>query len=57
MLEASPGGRFTIPASDVSPRWDLMYYFEVLNDRKGGWFQPDPLRETPYYVIKVVPGN
>jgi len=57
MLEASPGDKFTIPGSDVSARWDLMYYFEVLNDRKGGWFQPDPLRETPYYVIKVVPGN
>ena len=46
-----------IPASDVSARWDLMYYFEVLNDRNSGWFEPDPLRETPYYVIKVVPGS
>jgi hypothetical protein len=57
MLEAPPGAGFTIPASDVSASWDLMYYFEVLNDRNGGWFQPDPLRETPYYVIKVVPGS
>ena len=56
MLEAPPGAAFTIPADDVSARWDLMYYFEVLNDRNGGWFVPDPLRETPYFVIKVVPG-
>src|ERR1043166_8524507 len=25
------GARFTIPGADVSRRWDLMYYFEVLN--------------------------
>jgi hypothetical protein len=56
MLEAAPGAEFTIPAADVSPRWDLMYYFEILNDRNNGWFEPDPLRETPYHVIKVVPG-
>jgi hypothetical protein len=55
-LEAAPGKAFTIPASDVSDHWDLMYYFEVLNDQKRGWFCPDPLRETPYYVVKVVPG-
>jgi hypothetical protein len=55
MLEALPGAPFTIPAADISPRWDLMYYFEVLNDRNGGWFEPDPQRQTPYYVVKVVP--
>jgi hypothetical protein len=56
MLEGAPGAEFTIPGTDVSPHWDLMYYFEVLNDRNGGWFVPDPHRETPYYVVKVVPG-
>jgi hypothetical protein len=51
-----PGGveqSFTIPAADVAAKWDLMYYFEILNDRGGGWFQPDPDRVTPYYVIEV----
>jgi hypothetical protein len=52
-LEAKPGGVFQIPAEDVSANWDLMYYFEVLNDQKTGWFQPDPLVATPYYVVKV----
>ena len=44
---------FTIPGEDISPKWDLMYYFEVLNDQKTGWFQPDPAMATPYYVVKV----
>ena len=51
-----PGGAdqsFTIPAADVAAKWDLMYYFEILNDRGGGWFQPDPDRVTPYYVVHV----
>ena len=34
-LEAEPGATFTIPAADISPRWDLMYYFEVIN---RDWF-------------------
>jgi hypothetical protein len=48
-----PVATFRIPAEDVSAKWDLMYYFEVLNDQKTGWFQPDPLVATPYYVVKV----
>jgi hypothetical protein len=46
---------FVIPADDLSPRWDLMYYFEVLNRERSGWFEPDPDRATPYYVVKVEP--
>lgn len=54
MIE-NPAGQssFTIPGADVSPNWDLMYYFEVLNTGGGGWFQPDPHTATPYYVIQV----
>ncbi|MEK7403543.1 MAG: hypothetical protein AAB225_00400 [Acidobacteriota bacterium] len=44
---------FTIPAEDLSPRWDLMYYFEVLNSAGSGWFQPDPWVATPYYVVPI----
>jgi hypothetical protein len=54
ILESIPGRPFTIPAADLSAKWDLMYYFEVLNET-GGWFQPDPLRQTPYYVVTVRP--
>jgi len=53
MLEAAPGAKFTIPGADIQDHWDLMYYFEVIDDRNAGWFHPDPLRETPYYVVTV----
>jgi hypothetical protein len=51
-LEKAPF-TFTIPAEDISPRWDLMYYFELLNRENGGWFEPDPRAATPYYVVMV----
>jgi hypothetical protein len=55
VIEQEPGKlSFTIPADDVSPRWDLMYYFEILNKEKTGWFFPDPQIATPYYVVPVV---
>jgi hypothetical protein len=54
MLEASRSqARFTIPGADISAKWDLMCYFEVLNKDKGGWFEPGPAVATPYYVVKV----
>ena len=52
---AGAKGVFTIPAVDVSPRWDLMYYFEILNKENTGWFDPDPRVATPYYVVRIEP--
>ena len=53
-LETTPArGTFTIPGEHISAASDLMYYFEVLNTAKGGWFHPDPRTATPYFVVKV----
>jgi hypothetical protein len=52
-LEAPAGARFSIPAEDIRSRWDLMYYFEVIDKEQFGWFYPDPLVETPYFAVTV----
>jgi len=52
-IEKAPGQEFVIPSSDISSDYDLMYYFEVLSDNGSGWFQPDPLTQTPYYVVQT----
>jgi len=44
---------FTIPGAEIDARWDLQYYFEVLNSEGTGWFVPDPLVATPYHVVDV----
>jgi len=48
-------GTFTIPGADVTARWDLMYYFEVLAENRSGWFYPDPASATPYFVVTTRP--
>lgn len=53
----SPPFTFTIPGPDIRADADLMYYFEVLHDENGGWFQPDPEKATPYYVVVVQQGG
>jgi hypothetical protein len=54
VIEGAPGSLvFTIPAEDLSAKWDLMYYFEVLNSQNTGWFYPDPLVTTPYFMVRV----
>jgi hypothetical protein len=53
----SRDGDFTIPAADVSPNWDLMYYFEILNPENTGWFEPDPHTATPYYIVTITPAS
>src|SRR5262249_17470458 len=41
-LEAKAEVSFTIPASEITGNWDLLYFFEVLSADKKGWFEPDP---------------
>ncbi len=45
---------FTIPASDIPSNSDLLYYFEVINREKSGWFEPDPLSAPgPYHTVRI----
>jgi hypothetical protein len=53
-LESGPDkASFTIPGADITSAADLMYYFELLRGDGGGWFEPDPLERTPYYVVEI----
>jgi len=42
-----------IPASFINPKWDLMYFVEVMDARGRGRMYPDLERETPYVVVSV----
>jgi hypothetical protein len=50
-LEGGPS--FTLPGEHISARFDLMYYFGVLNAEKTGWFYPDPATSTQYFVVET----
>ena len=53
-LAAKPEVAFTIPASDITGNWDLQYFFEILHADGSGWFEPDPLTATPYWVVHII---
>jgi hypothetical protein len=42
-----------IPAEHVVPKWDLMYFIEVMDNRGNGKIYPDMERETPYVVVRL----
>jgi hypothetical protein len=43
----------TIPAEDVVPAWDLMYFLETMDQAGNGRIYPDLETETPYLFIKL----
>ncbi len=53
-IAAKPEVSFTIPASEITGNWDLQYFFEILRVDGAGWFEPDPLTATPYWVVHVI---
>jgi hypothetical protein len=53
-LAAKPEVSFTIPASDITGNWDMQYFFEILHADGNGWFEPDPLTATPYWVVHII---
>ena len=42
-----------IPASFINPKWDLMYFVEVIGNNHVGRMYPDADSETPYVVATV----
>ncbi len=43
----------TIPGTDITSKWDLMYLIEVMDQNKYGTIYPDLNKQTPYVVVKV----
>ena len=42
-----------IPAAFIDPKWDLMYFIEVVGKNGSGRMYPDLSRETPYVMVAV----
>jgi hypothetical protein len=43
----------SIPASFIDPRWDLMYFVEIVDGKGNGRIYPDLEVETPYLITSV----
>ena len=44
----------TIPIQDINPRFDLMYFIEVMDNNGNGKIYPDLNKQTPYVVVKLI---
>ena len=42
-----------IPAEQLDPKWDLMYFIEVMDTKGNGKIYPDFNQETPYVVAHL----
>jgi len=42
-----------VPAEDVVPAWDFMYFIEAMNNAGNGRIYPDLNKETPYIVVRL----
>lgn len=43
-----------VPAEQISPKWDFMYYLEVMDNNSNGTIFPDLDKETPYIITKLI---
>ena len=55
MLPNGSGNEYeaSIPGIDIDPHFDLMYFFEVMDNDGNGKIYPDMDKETPYTIVKV----
>ncbi len=42
-----------IPAGQIDPKWDLMYFIEVMDTKGNGKIYPDLNKETPYLIVRL----
>jgi hypothetical protein len=56
-LEMHPTGdnryEAVVPASQIDPKWDLMYFIELMDNHERGRIYPDLNQETPYIFVKI----
>ena len=42
-----------IPADQINPKWDFMYFFNIMDNDGHGINYPDLNREMPYIIVKL----
>lgn len=43
-----------VPAGQINPKWDFMYFIEVMDNKGNGRIYPDLNKETPYIIVKLI---
>ncbi len=51
--EGSDGYLVEVPANQIDPKYDFMYFIEVMDRNGNGTIWPDLNRETPYKIVTL----
>lgn len=43
-----------VPADQINPTWDFMYYLQVMDNKSNGRIYPDLNKQTPYIITKLI---
>jgi hypothetical protein len=43
-----------VPAEQINPKWDFMYFIEVMDNNGNGRIYPDLNKDTPYIFVKLI---
>jgi ribosomal protein L18E len=43
-----------VPADQIDPKWDFMYFIEFMDNNGKGKIYPDLNHETPYIIVKLL---
>ena len=56
MLSASEKDTYEafVPADQINPKWDFMYFIKVMDNEQKGIIYPDLNKETPYIIVKLI---
>ena len=54
-MENTSGDEYaaTVPAADISPEWDFMYFIEVMDKAGNGTIHPDLEETAPYVIVRL----
>lgn len=44
----------TVPANQIDPKFDFMYFIKVVDNERRGIIYPDLNKETPYIIVKLL---
>ncbi len=42
-----------VPAAQIDPKWDFMYFIEAMDAAGNGCIWPDLLKQTPYIIVRL----
>lgn len=46
--------KVTVPAEEINPKWDFMYFLKVMDNNRNGIIYPDLNKETPYIFVRLI---